>query len=65
MLSCCILLDKCYGMDSDIEDIDHDCLESFLRIDLNEENETFEKLYEEINKIKLNNTVLKEKVLFA
>ena len=42
MLNCCVLLDKCYSMESDIDGIDHECLEGFLRCDLNEEYETFE-----------------------
>ena len=50
MLNCCVLLDKCYSMESDIEDIDHDCLENFLRVDLNDEYENFKDIYEEINK---------------
>ena len=55
------MLDKCYSMDSDIEDIDHDCLGKFLRIDLNDEYENFVEFYEEINKIKIKNSAFKEK----
>ena len=52
MLNCCVLLDKCFSLDSDIEGIDYDCIEVFLRIDLNNENETFEEFYETINQLR-------------
>ena len=47
LLCCCVLLDKCYSMESNIDSIDHECLEQFLRCDLNDEYENFEDFYEE------------------
>ena len=49
MLSFVVLLDKLYSLDSDIEDIDHDCIESFLRVDLNDQYNSFEEVYDAIN----------------
>ena len=48
--NCVRLLCEYYSMDSDIEDINHDCLEHFLRVDLNDEFISFEEVYEAINK---------------
>ena len=61
MLNCCVLLDKCYSIESDIEDIDPDCLKKFLRVDLNDEYESFEDIYEGMNKIKIKNSMFKKK----
>ena len=61
MLNCCVLLDKCYSMESDIDSIDHEFLEQFLRCDSNDEYENFEDLYENINKIKMKKSIFKEK----
>ena len=49
MSNCVWLLCECYAMDSDIEDIVHDCLEHFLRVDLNDEFSSFEEFYKAIN----------------
>ena len=50
MTNCIELLWEHYSMESDMEDIDQDCLEYFLRADINGEHKTFEQLYEHINK---------------
>ena len=41
-----------YRLDSDIEDIDHDCIESFLRVDLNDQYKSFNEVYDAINQQK-------------
>ena len=48
-------------MESDIENIDHDCLEYFLREDLREKFNSFEELYEAINEQKIKKNVFKNK----
>ena len=53
MLNCIVLLDKMYSLDGDMEDIDHTCIGSFLRIDLNEQYSSFE---EAINQQKIKTT---------
>ena len=65
ILNCCVVLDKYYTLDSDIEDIDHDCIELFLRIDLNEEFETFGELYETISQIKIKTITVRVKKHFV
>ena len=49
VLSFVVLLDKMYSLVSNIEDIDHDCIESFLRADLNDQYNSFEEVYNAIN----------------
>ena len=48
-------------MEIDIDGIDHEFLEEFLRCNLNDEYENFEDLYEEINKIKIKKSVFLQK----
>ena len=55
------LLCKYYAMHSNIEDIDHDCLEHFLRLDLNDEFSSFEELYEVINEQEIKKNTIKPK----
>ena len=45
-LKCCVLLDKYYTSDSEIENIDHDCVEEFLTFDLQEECQSFLELFD-------------------
>ena len=51
-VNCATLLDKYYNKESDIYDIEHDCIEEFLRIDLNDECESFEEFCDLIDQIK-------------
>ena len=44
MTKCVRLLCEYYSMESDVKNIDHDCLEYFLREDLSEELNSFEEL---------------------
>ena len=53
MLNCVNLLNKLYTLDSDIEDTDHDRIESFLRVDLNDQYNSLEEVYDAINQQKL------------
>ena len=53
MLNCVVLLNKLYTLDSDIEDTDHDRIESFLRVDLNDQYNSLEEVYDAINQQKL------------
>ena len=61
MLDCFALLDKYYAMDNNMQNLDHECMEEFVKVDLNDEYENFEDLYEEINKVQIKKTVFKEK----
>ena len=65
MTNCVRLLCEYYAMDSNIEDIDHDCLEHFLRLDLNDEFSSFEELYEAINEQEIKKILLNLKNLFV
>ena len=62
MLDCVVLLDKYYAMGSDIQNVDQDCMEEFLSIDLNDTYENFEDLYEDMNKFQTNKTFFEQKI---
>ena len=59
MTNCVRLLWEYYAMDSDIEDIDHDCPEYFLRVDLKDEFSSFEEVYEAINEQEIKKNTIK------
>ena len=40
-------------MDSNMQNLDHECREEFVKVDLNYEYENVEDLYEEINKVQI------------
>ena len=61
LTNCVRLLCICYAMDSDIEHIDHDCLEYFLIVDLNDEFSSFEEVYEAINEQEIKKSTIKPK----
>ena len=52
-VNCATLIGKYYNQESDIYDIDHYCVEEFLRVDLDGELESFEELYDLINETKI------------
>ena len=65
LTNCVRLLCICYAMDSDIEHIDHDCLEYFLIVDLNDEFSSFEEVYEAINEQEIKKAPLNLRNLLA
>ena len=52
-IECAMLLDKYYNKESITDHVDHDCMEAFIKNDLNNNYESFEKLYDAISEIKI------------
>ena len=63
VVNCAILIDKYYSIDSDIFDTDHDCMVQFLTRDVDEVYESFEELYNAIDKTKINTSRFIKKVI--
>ena len=53
------------AMDSNIQNLDHECREEFVKVHLNDEYENFEDLYEEINKVQIKKQFLKKIIAFT
>lgn len=51
LIECSLLLHKYYNRDSEINNVDHDCIETFIKNDLNNEYVNFGELYDAINEL--------------
>ena len=56
-------MNKYYNRDSGIDNVDDDCVETFVKNNLNNEYETFGELYHETNKLQVKNFGLFKKRL--
>ena len=56
LIECYLLLDKYYNRDSEIDNVDHDCIETFIENDLNNKYENFGELYDAINELQIKNS---------
>ena len=50
-IKCSLLLDKYYNRNREIDNANHDCIETIIENDLNDEYETFVELYDAIKEI--------------
>ena len=51
-----VQLIKPYNKDSENDNVDHDCIETFIENDLNNEYQTFGELHNEINELQIKNS---------
>ena len=56
LIQCSHLLKKYYNGDSEINNVDHGCVETFIENYLNNQNENFGELHDVINKLQIKNS---------
>ena len=62
-VECSLLLNKYYNKDCEIDNVDNDCIETFIENDLNNEYENFGELCDAINELQIkNNGFLKNQI---
>ena len=55
-IECSLLLDKYYNRDSEVDNVDHDSIETFIENNLNNEYENLGELYDAINELQIKNS---------
>ena len=55
-IKCSLLLGKYYNRDSEVDNVDHDSIETFIGNNLNNEYENFGALYDAINELQIKNS---------